>query len=512
MKAEDTISSLQRLKGEENGNVWKMVVEKGKEEERNEESALICDYLKHSSIERERRLLDEKRVKWIARRMDMIAEEMKERFQGEMGVEYRVNKQAAGNKPSESTKSPAEIEDLLFREQILMELSLLLEVKGWELLFWIKFNAFLDQIGNDRVEEKERLTMEWRADCWKRLNPMMHAAQKRLEKDKNPFLKPLGNRWALSISQLLEGVEIPNPTWQSKFWEDTDVLFRDAPVSPDDESPLRMEKEIEDIEFRLKRGYELGRFDQFWDDDTLFECRCSRSKWLNLIEYNSSTPLEIYSHALKGNEKIIHIVFSENYYYSDSDSDSDSDVNLFRTFRSAICDLPHVTSISIEHLPAIHRDLLFMKSTDNDLITFANENRLKFDPISTYIFTDAGNSDMYEDKLANNARVLISFIAPTSGESLILRLKHSQAGGEDGLLEVTLGSTIIQLNPPSKSSLTVDDITLYPISSPSTSDHLSFEPGIRNDIVIQFREAGQWYGHLLHDLELLDDAGGLWRG
>jgi hypothetical protein len=79
MKAEDTISTLQRE--EENGDNWKTVVEKGKKEERNEESLLICDYFTHSSIDRARRLLDEK-VKWVARRMEMITTETKERFQG----------------------------------------------------------------------------------------------------------------------------------------------------------------------------------------------------------------------------------------------------------------------------------------------------------------------------------------------------------------------------------------------------------------------------------------------
>jgi hypothetical protein len=110
-------------------------------------------------------------------------------------------------------------------------------------------------------------------------------------------------------------------------------------------------------------------------------------------------------------------------------------------------------------------------------------------------------------KLQNKARVLISFVAPTSGPSLTLRLKHS--GREDGTLEVTLGSTIIQLNPSSMSSLTIDDITLYPIPGPSESDHLSFEPGIRNDIVIQFRGTVEFerHGHFLHDIELLDEAG-----
>ena len=95
----------------------------------------------------------------------------------------------------------------------------------------------------------------------------------------------------------------------------------------------------------------------------------------------------------------------------------------------------------------------------------------------TYIFTEADDSNLYSDKLGDGARVLISFVAPTSDQSLILRLKHS--GRQDGPLEVALGSTI-QLNPSSKSSLTIDEITLYPNPGPGC---LSFVPGRRNEIV-----------------------------
>ena len=186
--------------------------------------------------------------------------------------------------------------------------------------------------------------------------------------------------------------------------------------------------------------------------------------------------------------------------------------------QATICDLPWVTSIfyhSDSHLPAIHRDLLFIKSTyyHMDLITFAKKIQLKLNSFSTYIFTDAGGMYLGPDRLGNNARVLVSFVAP-SGKSLILRLKHS--GRKDGPLEVTLGSqkNKIQLNPSAKSesSLMIDDITLCQISGPSESDHLSFEPGIRNDIFIQFRgmvfsDGHIEHGHFLHDVELLDEAG-----
>ena len=86
--------------------------------------------------ERERRLLDEKRGKWIARRMNMITKETKERFQGEMGVEYRVNKQAVQMKPA--TDLPEEVKEMLSREQYHIELLLVYEVREWEQLFWTR--------------------------------------------------------------------------------------------------------------------------------------------------------------------------------------------------------------------------------------------------------------------------------------------------------------------------------------------------------------------------------------
>ena len=70
MKVEDTISTLHRLR-EGSGEA---VVEKGREEEPTEES-LVSDYFMFSSIERERRLLDETRGKWIACRTEMITKE-----------------------------------------------------------------------------------------------------------------------------------------------------------------------------------------------------------------------------------------------------------------------------------------------------------------------------------------------------------------------------------------------------------------------------------------------------
>ena len=72
--------------------------------------------------------------------------------------------------------------------------------------------------------------------------------------DREYFLEVLGEQWALSISQLFEGGDNPHIKSLSDLR---------GPVGDDEEMRLRKENEIDDIEFRLKRGYDLGRFDQF---------------------------------------------------------------------------------------------------------------------------------------------------------------------------------------------------------------------------------------------------------
>ena len=483
MKAKDTISMLHRLR-EGDGEA---VVEERREEERTYGS-VASDYYFFPSIERKRRLLDEKRGKWIALRMDMITKERKEGLVG-TGVEYRVNNQAVEKKAV--TKTPEEVNKKLGREQYWMEALLIYEMWEWDKLFWDKFKAFLVKIGNDRVEEKERMTREWRANCWKRLNTQKHAALKRIADvddftGKDHLLEVLaGKESSISrFSTVFEGPGVENPISLSSLKE----WIKDE----DEEMRLRFDKEIEDIDFRSKRGCDLGRFDQFWEDNTLFNCRYSRSKWLD-FKQNPTVPLEIYSHYLKGNKNITHITFSH--------LNSDFDVNRF------LSELPCVTSISLpsRYTTIPHRDPLFINRF-NDLDTFAKE--IKLDPSSTYIFSDARRYDVYSDELEGVARVLISFVAPTSGQSLKLRIKHS--GEEYAPLEVSLGSTKIQLNPPFMSSLTIDDIILYPIqvSSPE-SDHLSFDPGVRNDIFMRFivPADSEFHRHILNDIELLDEDG-----
>ena len=77
-----------------------------------------------------------------------------------MGLEYRVNMQTVEKKFATKSQEANQAIQKMGREQYYMEL-LVCEVREWEQLFWNKFKAFLDQIDNDRVEEKERLTREW---------------------------------------------------------------------------------------------------------------------------------------------------------------------------------------------------------------------------------------------------------------------------------------------------------------------------------------------------------------
>lgn len=78
--------------------------------------------------------------------------------------------------------------------------------------------------------------------------------------------------------------------------------------------------------------------------------------------------------------------------------------------------------------------LLQVKCKINDLIEFPKEVPPQLDEgDSTYMFTDTGSS-------VDDRRVSISFVAPTSSKSLILRLKYSSP------LVVTLGPSRVKHN------------------------------------------------------------------
>ena len=186
-------------------------------------------------------------------------------------------------------------------------------------------------------------------------------------------------------------------------------IYHRYPICGVGSDPVLMRKCVYEWKRRSRIWNSVGSVDD--DHGTLFKCRYSRSKWLYL-DRKSTVPLEVYSDALKENKNITHITFCN--------MESDFDVNRF------LRDLPWVTSISPDRsvsIPVVGHDLLFIGSIT--LNEFAEE--IKLDPSSTYIFSDAGFFASYSVKLGGNAKVLISFVAPTSGKSLTLRVKRSES-------------------------------------------------------------------------------------
>jgi hypothetical protein len=187
----------------------------------------------------------------------------------------------------------------------------------------------------------------------------------------------------------------------------------------DDEIRLRVEKEIEDTEFRLKRGSDLGSGSISFG--TLFECRYSR--WKPLVITCSERKQKHHPH------------YFLRFWLSCQLFSGYGRLRYLGTRQCFFSDL-RPQALQVRHL-----------GSNNDLITIAKEIRLKLDSFSTYIFTQARGSDMYHlpDRLANNAIVIISFVPPNIWQKAYTDLEHS--GKEGAPLEVTLGSTIIQLNP-----------------------------------------------------------------
>ena len=367
------------------------------------------------------------------------------------------------------------------------------EVERWEEQHWERMKSF---VGGS--PEKQRLTREWRANCWRRLDANICAMDARMDAAKtkaNSNESDVSRKWQtmhddiqrawqviverfmereiLSSSrsmpmQILEG--IIRKITEHRWWWPKDSLSVERLRRQREEMAIRSRKELDDIEFRLTQG--LERCDQFWVDEQLLECRRSRSNTLYLDKLSLEAPLEVYSRALKQNNTTTHIIFR----WFDSDDDR-------RWIADTIRDLPWVTSIYVpnrELLPTIDRTTpLFIDDYDGqDINTFLDNDSQLAHSQGTFIFIIPGT-------------IAVSFVGPTSG-NLILRLTHRSTT----TLTVTGASVQLSLS----SLLTVDDITLH--ASPSESDKPSFEPGIRNNLIIQ---VVGWYS--AHDIRLLDQSG-----
>ena len=398
-------------------------------------------------------------------------------------------------------KERQEMEGLFDEEWRWMETLLVYEVERWEERLWERSRGF---VGGS--PEKQRLTRQWRGNSWKRLDSNIRAMDARMDVAKTTVNGPefdaaswkwrdtrkgIQKAWQAVIERFMESDpssstpsmplqhiedglgDLAKPTrWYQAAGDDLSVQRlnkqREAIAS-------RLRKELEDVKEWLTRG--LERCDQFWVDDQLLRCRHSQSIALTLHKPHFQAPLEVYSRALKQKNTTTHIFFIG--FNSDDDRHWIADT---------ICGLPSLTSIMVPNpklLPFIDRTTaLFIDNASRhpDFRIFLKDDSQLARSQGTFVFfTRDGN--------------VVSFVGPTSG-NLILRLTH-RSTPESTSLSIMGTSFQLSLSP----SLTVDDITLHP--SRSESDKPSFEPGIRNSLVIQVTRSF----YCVYDIQLLDQRG-----
>ena len=536
----DTISARQRkremqtLRESETGErTWSSVVQSGKKNELDDAGASFerdVQYLGQGRLESMLRTLYTTRGQWIEGYLDWVFQEAREALKDEKGITRRVDGQTVADTqevdgkqratsggerfPSESDATvddpvSEEIELLFIDERCWVEKLLVFEVERWEEQVMEMVQEF---VGRDGVPEKERLMREWRANCWKRLDTNIRAMDARMEDAKSKANAgasevrskkwhgahfDLRYHWQSVVERFVES-STPSPLLSmpsyrldcdvreivrhsTPFWWTYDVnAAQQRRVQRHlEEMASRLEKELEDVEFRLNQG--LERCDEFRDDPKLFQCRHARSKWLILNQTFLKSPFEAYSRALKQNSSFIYIIFDK--FQSEDE---------YQAIADTIRDTPWVTSIWVEDrrcLPEIQRDAPLFVHDDHgsaDLETFLeNDPRLALTR-DTFTFF----SDLFT--------FAISFVGPTCAN--LIRLTHRSIGPDATL---TVKEAPLRLTVPS--SLTVDDITLP--ASPSESDQSSFQPGTtgtRQNMIIQV--TANLHSYFIHNIQLLDEA------
>ena len=492
-------------------------------------SARDHQYLEGGRIERMVGSLYATRGKWIEDYMRWVIQETRDRFEAEKKFTRRVDgatvtdeEKADGKRKATSSEEgldakmanmdpeSEEIELQFVDEQCWMEKLLVFEVEEWEEQVWNRVDGFLASFD---AQEKERLTREWRANCWKRLDAHLRAMNARMETAKTKATAATSEKWQPAHAAIREAWEIVT----KRFMED-ETPSRRISMPPSyldhqlrlvtehsawfmftlnpaqqrrlqrqrEEMASRLTREMANIKDRLNQG--LERCSEFWSDEKLLECRHSQSKWLILFRSQLKAPLEVYSHALKGNENIIDIFFGDFKSHDD-----------YRSIADTIRDLPSVTTIWVEdrrRLPDIQRDtpLLINNYSGSDIETFLDN-----DP-QLQLVHSRGTFMFFSNPTRSTKDIAISFVGPTSGD-LRLRLTH-HCNHSDATL--TIKGTSFQLPVPS--SLTADDVTLH--ATPSEPGQPSFKPGIRNSLIIQVTAQSSYS---IHDVQLLDQSGGLYN-
>ena len=488
------------------------------------------EYLEQGRVERMLGVLYTRRGEWIKDYMKLVMRQTREKFEGR-GTVRRVDGDTSGGKEkamdggvftSESDAKEVEVERQQLAERLIeewrwMEELLVYESERWEEQLWQRRRHF---VGGS--PEKERLTREWRGNCWQRLNANIRAMDARIDAAKTTANSPefdVSWKWqnarediqvewhhvvqrflehetsSSSPSMTLQGLEerlreITEPDW----WWPHDGVSRERLKRQCEEMATRLTRELDDIKFRLKQG--LEHCDQIWVDEELLECRHSRSTTLILRKSFLAAPLEVYSRALKENQNTANIKFS----HFDSDD--------YQWIADTIRDSLWVTSICVPDrklLPAIDRTtpLFVYDKYDLDIKSFLENDSHLAESHDTFVFITTGI-------------IAVSFMGPTYGH-LILRLTHRSDSTSDST-DLTVMGTSFQLSI--SSSLTIDDITLHasppesdkPPSptvdnitlqdSPPESDKPSFQRGVRNNLLIQTDIL-----YSVYDVQLLDQRG-----
>jgi hypothetical protein len=212
----------------------------------------------------------------------------------------------------------------------------------------------------------------------------------------------------------------------------------------------------------------------------------------------------------------MHDVLFVNFHGVDTEDHYSVVAELIRSLSS-------VTSIYLphcRHLPAIQRDALLFIHDDNSsnrIENFLHDNQSQLAYTRhTHVFIDTVINGFYPSigpsriRLAPGDKIAVSFFGPPSG-TLVLVLTHSpnearirmQSSGEETvtfILKESHGSRTFEY--PIPSSLTATNITLFP----SPSDHPSFVPNIRNNLIIEVTQKSQ-RGFVVRDIQLHDEEG-----
>ena len=526
MKRADTTSGPQQERGagtarRKEGALAIMPGQEAKLHDTDTSSGRDLQYLEQGRIERMLGMFYTLRGKWVENYMAFVIRETRERFVGAKTMVRRVDGEALANSEQVSGKQRAtsgaqgfasdslaqeedreseRVEMLLLDEWHSVEKLLVYEVEIWEAQLWDRTKKF---VGGYNVLEEERLVREWRANCWKRLDANTRAMDARIDaadtktnektseqwqhlhdktrrfwqfvfkrfvEDETPSLSPSMRQDRLDwfLQKIPEGL----PSWLMASFNATQQqqLQRHS-----EEMANRLRRELEDMKERLDQG--LEQCSEFWGDATLVECRYSKSEMLVLNKSNLKAPLGVYSRELKQNKNFIYIHF---------ELDSDGD---YRWVADTIRDMPWVTTIYVpdpERLPDIQRDTpLFI-------------NKLGGQEIGPFLYNDShlARSQGTFIFFCFTPTIAVSFVGPTSS-NLILRLRHRATHPDTTL---TVEGTSFQLTIPSL--LTSDDVTLH--HSPSKPGQLFFNPGIRNNLIIQVVTTGTY---VFHDIQLLDEVG-----